>query len=88
MVKSYAKHVRAYKLPVETLSLNWSPVTFGPLYSYRVGISEDEFVCGSGWAYPTNWPLEFKLKVLGAYSWLPFAIQLKQGLRSLLGTRS
>lgn len=48
---------------------------------------KDEFVCGSVWADPTDWPLEFKLKILGAYSWLPFAIQLKRSLWSLLASR-
>lgn len=30
---------------------------------------------------PTDWPLEFRLKVAGAYCWLPSAIAAKRGLR-------
>ena len=29
---------------------------------------------------PTDWPFEFRLKVLGAYRWLPWAIALKRKL--------
>lgn len=33
---------------------------------------------------PTNWPLEFRLKLLGAYSWLPTAFKIKRKLRRLI----
>lgn len=33
---------------------------------------------------PTDWPLEFRLKLLGAYSWRPTAIKFKRKLRSLV----
>ncbi len=29
---------------------------------------------------PTDWPLEFHLKLMGAYRWLPMAIALKRRL--------
>lgn len=38
------------------------------------------FVVGRVWAEPTDWPLEFRLKIAGAYRWLPFAFALKQRL--------
>ncbi|MGH9512766.1 MAG: polysaccharide deacetylase family protein [Terriglobales bacterium] len=41
-----------------------------------------EFVTGRVKADPTDWPLEFKLKLLGAYRWLPYAFALK---RRILG---
>ncbi len=44
-----------------------------------------EFVSGRVRVDPTDWPLEFYLKITGAYSWLPAAIALKRRLRSLLG---
>jgi len=39
-----------------------------------------EFVTGRVWAEPTDWPLEFRLKLLGAYEWLPKAFSLKRRL--------
>ena len=38
-----------------------------------------EFVTGSCAVSPTDWPLEFKLKLLGAYQWL---YQLQKGRRN------
>jgi peptidoglycan/xylan/chitin deacetylase (PgdA/CDA1 family) len=35
-------------------------------------------------AEPTDWPLEFRLKLLGAYSWLPTAFKIKRKLRRLI----
>jgi peptidoglycan/xylan/chitin deacetylase (PgdA/CDA1 family) len=45
----------------------------------------NEFVTGRVWAEPTDWPLEFRLKILGAYRWLPLAFRLK---RKVLSGRS
>ena len=45
----------------------------------------DVFVVGRVSVEPTDWPIEFRLKVLGAYSWLPAAFALK---RALQGNRS
>jgi len=44
-----------------------------------------EFVSGRVRVDPTDWPLEFYLKITGAYRWLPLAIAIKRKLRSLLG---
>jgi len=41
------------------------------------------FVIGRVSTDPTDWPLEFRLKLLGAYRWLPFAFALKRRIRSL-----
>jgi peptidoglycan/xylan/chitin deacetylase (PgdA/CDA1 family) len=41
-------------------------------------LKPDEFVTGRVRVDPTDWPLEFKLKVVGAYSWLPWAFELKR----------
>jgi peptidoglycan/xylan/chitin deacetylase (PgdA/CDA1 family) len=38
----------------------------------------DEFVVGRVIAEPADWPLEFRLKLLGAYRWLPFAFSMKR----------
>jgi peptidoglycan/xylan/chitin deacetylase (PgdA/CDA1 family) len=43
----------------------------------------DEFIVGRVRVDPTDWPLEFRLKLLGAYRWLPLAFSLK---RRVLGT--
>jgi peptidoglycan/xylan/chitin deacetylase (PgdA/CDA1 family) len=40
----------------------------------------DDFVMGRVWANPTDWPLEFLLKLLGAYRWLPLAFTWKRKL--------
>jgi peptidoglycan/xylan/chitin deacetylase (PgdA/CDA1 family) len=39
-----------------------------------------EFVSGRVKTEPTDWPLEFHLKVMGAYRWLPKAFALKRKL--------
>jgi peptidoglycan/xylan/chitin deacetylase (PgdA/CDA1 family) len=41
-----------------------------------------EFVSGRITVEPTDWPIEFRLKILGAYRWLPLAFTLKRQLRS------
>jgi peptidoglycan/xylan/chitin deacetylase (PgdA/CDA1 family) len=38
----------------------------------------DEYVTGRVRVDPSDWPLEFRLKLAGAYRWLPSAIALKQ----------
>jgi hypothetical protein len=37
---------------------------------------------------PNDWDIEFRLKVKGAYRWLPIAYELKRNLRSLVKGRS
>lgn len=43
----------------------------------------DEFVTGRVGAHPLDWPLEFRLKLAGAYRWLPYAYALKRRIRSI-----
>jgi peptidoglycan/xylan/chitin deacetylase (PgdA/CDA1 family) len=40
----------------------------------------EEFVTGRVRVDPTDWPLEFRLKLVGAYRWLPLAFALKRRL--------
>ncbi len=42
--------------------------------------SPDAFVAGRVRVDPTDWPIEFRLKLLGAYRWLPSAFVLKRRL--------
>lgn len=42
-----------------------------------------EFVSGRIGVEPTDWPLEFRLKLLGAYRWLPLAFFLKRKIVSM-----
>jgi peptidoglycan/xylan/chitin deacetylase (PgdA/CDA1 family) len=44
-----------------------------------------EFVTGRVGVTPTDWPIEFRLKLAGAYRWLPYAFALKRRMFSLLG---
>ena len=43
----------------------------------------NEFVVGRVRVDPTDWLLEFRLKLAGAYRWLPLAFGLKSGVRRL-----
>jgi len=45
-------------------------------------INLGEFATGRVSVEPTDWPLEFRLKLLGAYRWLPAAFWLKRKLLS------
>ena len=51
----------------------------------RAFTAPQEFVTGRVVANPTDWELEFRLKLLGAYQWLPRVIAWK---RKLLGRNS
>jgi peptidoglycan/xylan/chitin deacetylase (PgdA/CDA1 family) len=42
------------------------------------------FVIGRVSVEPTDWNLEFRLKLLGGYSWMPWAIDIKRRVRALL----
>jgi len=42
--------------------------------------NSDQFVFGGISTDPSDWDLEFKLKILGAYRWIPFAISIKKKL--------
>lgn len=46
-----------------------------------------EFLTGRMGVLPTDWAIEFRLKVLGAYRWLPFMFDLKRKVLSLLRGR-
>lgn len=43
-----------------------------------------EFVTGRVGAAPTDWPIEFRLKLAGAFRWLPYAYALKRRVRSFI----
>jgi len=43
----------------------------------------DEFVVGRMVVEPTDWPLEFRLKIAGAYRWMKTASTLKQSVRRM-----
>jgi peptidoglycan/xylan/chitin deacetylase (PgdA/CDA1 family) len=43
-----------------------------------------EFVTGRFDVRPDDWPVEFRLKVAGAYRWLPYAIATKRALLRIL----
>ena len=46
-----------------------------------------EFVSGRINVDPTDWPLEFRLKITGAYRWLPYAFDAKRALSKALTFR-
>jgi peptidoglycan/xylan/chitin deacetylase (PgdA/CDA1 family) len=46
-----------------------------------------EFVSGRVRVDPTDWPLEFYLKIVGAYRWLPCAIAIKRYVMDIFRTR-
>jgi peptidoglycan/xylan/chitin deacetylase (PgdA/CDA1 family) len=47
-----------------------------------------EFVIGRVRVDPTDWPLEFHLKLMGAYRWLPMAISLKREILMVIRERT
>ena len=51
-------------------------------------LEKEEYVTGRVWGNPTDSCLEFRLKVQGAYRWLPYAFILKHKLRHLVGRDS
>src|SRR5215469_6662854 len=58
--------------------------TITPANAFR---SEGEQVTGRVQVEPTDWRLEFRLKLLGAYRWLPYAMLWKRKLLARLSTR-
>ena len=46
-----------------------------------------EFITGRVGAAPTDWPIEFRLKLAGAFRWLPFAYALKRQVLLVLRGR-
>jgi peptidoglycan/xylan/chitin deacetylase (PgdA/CDA1 family) len=47
-----------------------------------------EFVTGRVGTAPTDWPIEFRLKLAGAFRWLPHAYALKRRILSVLRGRA
>jgi len=56
-----------------------------PVYAFS---ERAEFVSGRAGTAPTDWPIEFRLKLAGAYRWLPYAFSLKRRVREVLQGRS
>ncbi|MGA2422327.1 MAG: polysaccharide deacetylase family protein [Candidatus Acidiferrum sp.] len=54
---------------------------FTTLPSFAFLRDSNEFVVGRIRVDPTDWPIEFRLKLAGAYNWLPLAFALKRKLR-------
>lgn len=48
-------------------------------------VCPDEYVTGRVPVEPSDWDIEFLLKLFGAYRWLPYAFSLKRAIRSHLG---
>jgi len=49
------------------------------------GVSQPrEFVTGRVGTGPMDWPIEFRLKLAGAYRWLPYAFELKRRVKSAI----
>lgn len=48
----------------------------------------DEFVSGRVGVTAREWPIEFRLKLAGAYRWLPYAFSMKRKLLGLIGRRN
>jgi peptidoglycan/xylan/chitin deacetylase (PgdA/CDA1 family) len=55
---------------------------------YLAFAAPHEFVTGRVGAAPTDWPLEFRLKLAGAYRWVPHAYKLKRRLFSVNAERA
>ena len=50
-------------------------------------MNEEDFVYGRFNAEPTDWPIEFVLKIHGAYRWLYFAFKFKEHVKSMFHLR-
>ena len=50
-------------------------------------VEPEEFVTGRVGVSPEDWPIEFRLKLAGAYRWLPFAYSAKRKILSLVAGR-
>jgi peptidoglycan/xylan/chitin deacetylase (PgdA/CDA1 family) len=49
-----------------------------------LAVAQGEFVTGRIGVDPADWSCEFRLKLLGAYRWLPYAFSLKRKVLSVL----
>ena len=50
---------------------------------YPAELGPGEFVSGRVSVEPTDWPIEFSLKLDGAYRWLPIAFAAKRKLKRI-----
>ncbi|MCD6321398.1 MAG: polysaccharide deacetylase family protein [Clostridiales bacterium] len=50
-------------------------------------VTSDEYITGRVKTDPTDWVIEFRLKLFGAYRWLPAAYRLKKAIKSLQNHR-
>jgi peptidoglycan/xylan/chitin deacetylase (PgdA/CDA1 family) len=48
----------------------------------------DEFLTGRMGVSTRDWPIEFRLKLAGAYRWLPYAFSMKRKLLAMIGRRN
>jgi peptidoglycan/xylan/chitin deacetylase (PgdA/CDA1 family) len=55
--------------------------TILPTFAYS---NKNEYVTGRVKADPTDWRLEFRLRLIGAYCWLPWAYALKKKVKMYL----
>jgi len=55
---------------------------FTTMPAFAFAADSNEFAVGRVRVDPTDWPIEFRLKLAGAYNWLPMAFALKRRLRS------
>jgi len=58
--------------------------TSSPTWAF---ITPEEFITGRVPVEPGDWQLEFRMKLMGAYRWLPLAISLKRCIISLFKAR-
>jgi peptidoglycan/xylan/chitin deacetylase (PgdA/CDA1 family) len=49
---------------------------------YPAELGREEFVSGRVTVEPTDWPIEFSLKLAGAYRWLPIAFAAKRKIKA------
>jgi peptidoglycan/xylan/chitin deacetylase (PgdA/CDA1 family) len=54
---------------------------------FRAFSKPGEFVTGRVGTAATDWPIEFRLKLVGAYRWLPYAFVWKRRVLSVVGGR-
>jgi peptidoglycan/xylan/chitin deacetylase (PgdA/CDA1 family) len=55
---------------------------------YPAELGPHEFVSGRVTVEPTDWQIEFALKLRGAYQWLPLAFDAKRKLKNLFARRA
>lgn len=83
------KEVRLFAAPYATLNEKFIPL-FREAGFERVFLNiptfpatkTDLYILGRTSVEPTDWPIEYRLKLSGAYQWLPLAISLKNKFKS------